>query len=134
MSTRTTTKRRNNFWCHNLPYDPGERQRITTYKANEVEEIRREYWVKGPCQTRNHKFPKVKDTNGKNRRFVKGWFDQYNWLEYSLKKNKAYCLCCYLFGDDVGQQGGRDTFVVEGFDNWGKKRALKTHVVTSRKF
>ena len=29
------------FGIHNLPYDPGERPRITTYNANEVEEIRR---------------------------------------------------------------------------------------------
>ncbi|KAL4557442.1 hypothetical protein LXL04_035619 [Taraxacum kok-saghyz] len=115
------------FGIHNLPYDPGERPRITTYNANEVEEIRREYWVQKACQQRNHLFPQT-NASDRNRRFVKAWFDEFDWLEYSVKKDNAYCLCCYFFGDNVGQQGGRDAFVSEGFDNWGKKKALQKYV------
>ncbi|KAL4575863.1 hypothetical protein LXL04_011950 [Taraxacum kok-saghyz] len=62
------------FGVHNLPYDPADRPKITTYGANEVEEIRREYWVKGHRQPRGHLFPKTIQF-GKNRRFVKEWFD-----------------------------------------------------------
>ncbi|KAL4583740.1 hypothetical protein LXL04_008323 [Taraxacum kok-saghyz] len=47
------------FGVHNLPYDPADRPKITTYGANEVEEIRREYWVKGPGKPREHLFPKT---------------------------------------------------------------------------
>ena len=111
------------FGIHNLPYDPWERPRITTYNVNEVEEIRREYWVQKACQLRNHLFPQT-NASDRNRRFVKAWFDEFDWLEYSVKKDKAYCLCCYLFGDNVGQKGGRDAFVTEDFNNWGKKEHL----------
>ncbi|XP_076885023.1 uncharacterized protein LOC143534411 [Bidens hawaiensis] len=54
--------------------------------------------------------------------------DKYPWLEYSIKVGKAYCLCCYLFKESVGNQGGRDTFSTEGFYNWSKPDALKEHV------
>ena len=36
-------------------------------------------------------------------------------------KDAAYCLYCYLFQPDIGQQGGGDSFVIEGFRNWKKK-------------
>ena len=56
------------------------------------------------------------------RRFVRGWFDDYkNWLEYSIEKDAAYCLCCYLYRPDVGEQSGGDSFIKEGFTNWKKK-------------
>ena len=46
------------------------------------------------------------------RRFVRGWFDDYkNWLEYSIEKDAAYCLCCYLYRPDVGEQSGGDSFI-----------------------
>lgn len=39
---------------------------------------------------------------GNKRRFSPCWFDKYaNWLEYSEKDDKAYCLCCYLFRDSI---------------------------------
>lgn len=62
-------------------------------------------------------------------------------MEYSIKKKKAYCLYCYLFGDMVGKQGRRyafvilrhgratrwnDAFVTEGFNTWSKKNITET--------
>ncbi|KAI3516753.1 hypothetical protein L1887_15762 [Cichorium endivia] len=112
----------------NLPSDPSERPRILSYNVNQRDEIRRRYWIKGPCQPRGHKFPKTKIGN-KLRGFVPTWFNQYgNWLEYSIKKNKAFCLCCYLFRDDNGQQAGNDAFVTQGFDGWNKSERLLSHV------
>ncbi|XP_052626919.1 uncharacterized protein LOC128133492 [Lactuca sativa] len=43
-------------------------------------------------------------------------------------QNCAYCLYCYLCGDLMGQKGGRDAFVSQGFDTWNKKDAFWTHV------
>ncbi|KAJ9545408.1 hypothetical protein OSB04_025115 [Centaurea solstitialis] len=35
---------------NDLPSDPADRPKITTYHPNQREEIRRAYWIKGPCQ------------------------------------------------------------------------------------
>ena len=48
----------------------------------------------------------------------KGWFTQFpTWLEYSIAKDAAFCLRCYFFKRDVGEQADGDTFVSEGFSN-----------------
>ena len=118
-----------------LPADPGLRIRILDYNCNIRDEVRRAYLQKGPCQPRNHTFP-LKKFGSQSRRFNPIWFTGYpNWLEYSISKDAAYCLkyvayclCCYLFKPEVGEQSGRDHFVSEGFSNWKKKEKLQTHV------
>ena len=42
--------------------------------------------------------------------------------------DEAFCLCCYLFKTDNGDQGGGNVFVTEGFTNWKEKRRLQVHV------
>ncbi|XP_071713304.1 uncharacterized protein [Rutidosis leptorrhynchoides] len=106
-----------------LPSDPVDRPRILKYDVNQRDEIRRQYWIRGPFQPKGYDFP---STNG--RRFVKAWFEKYNWIEYSIKADKAYCLCCYLFRDHIGHQGGSEAFVTEGFNSWKKSERLKEHV------
>ncbi|KAJ9562232.1 hypothetical protein OSB04_007392, partial [Centaurea solstitialis] len=99
---------------NDLPWDPSERKRILEYHPNQRDEIRRKYLIRGPCQPRGHDFPKK--ANG--RRFTPTWFDEFsNWLEYSVKADKVFCLCCYLFRDQFGGQGGSVAFVTEGFNN-----------------
>ncbi|GJR61901.1 zinc finger MYM-type protein 1-like protein [Tanacetum coccineum] len=62
-------------------------------------------------------------------RFILSWFDPYgNWLEYSVKVEKAFCLCCYLFRDDIEHQGGDEAFVTEGFNGWKKTKRFIRHV------
>jgi hypothetical protein len=51
------------------------------------------------------------------RRFNSAWFKEYKWLEYSILKDTAYCLYCYLFNPDIGKQVEGDLFVTEGFSN-----------------
>ncbi|XP_024004806.1 uncharacterized protein LOC18028820 [Eutrema salsugineum] len=61
--------------------------------------------------------------------------DEYaNWLEYSVSKDKAFCLCCYLFRDDIQKQGGNDAFVTEGFSSWNKSERLAIHVGAMNSF
>ncbi|KAM1253096.1 hypothetical protein ACFX2J_041025 [Malus domestica] len=43
-------------------------------------------------------------------------------------QDAAYCLCCYLFKPDIGDQSGGDTFVGVGFKNWKCKKKLEIHV------
>ncbi|XP_024164619.1 zinc finger MYM-type protein 1-like [Rosa chinensis] len=112
----------------NLPSDPGERTKISDYHPDIRDQIRREYLLRGPCQPRNHQFVQIQCGEGK-RRFVSDWFNDFpNWLEYSVAKNAAFCLCCYLFKSNVGEQGGGDCFTGIGFQNWKKKERLHDHV------
>ncbi|CAH9107154.1 unnamed protein product, partial [Cuscuta europaea] len=40
-----------------LPSDPAKRRKISEYHPNQIDEIRRKYLIKGPCQPRGHDFP-----------------------------------------------------------------------------
>uniref|UniRef100_A0A5B7B014 Putative zinc finger MYM-type protein 1-like n=1 Tax=Davidia involucrata TaxID=16924 RepID=A0A5B7B014_DAVIN len=111
-----------------LPADPGLRQKISYYHPNDQDEIRRAYLQKGPCQPYHHKFSQ-RNIGGVMRRFNPFWFEKYgNWLEYSIEKDAAFCLCCYLFTSDIGKQAGSDSFVSGGFTAWNKKERLEVHV------
>ena len=43
-----------------LPHDPGERQPIASYHANDHDAIRRAYILRGPFQPYAHEFPNRK--------------------------------------------------------------------------
>nr|KAJ0221816.1 hypothetical protein LSAT_V11C200061230 [Lactuca sativa] len=113
-----------------LPSDPGKRNRILDYDPNVRDEVRRAYFLKGPCQPKSHEFPYIL-FGKKTRRLNVAWFNvkEYStWLEYSINQNDAYCLCCYLFKPYVGAQGGGETFVGMGFQNWAHKEKLTSHI------
>ena len=40
----------------------------------------------------------------------------------------AFCFYCYLFEQDVGKQGGGETFVMKGFKLWNQLAKLDFHV------
>jgi len=61
------------------------------------------------------------------RRFQPNWFDEFNWLEYSVHKDAAYCFVCYLFKDNCDVRGG-DTFVDGGFRNLHMKARIRKHI------
>ncbi|XP_050387296.1 uncharacterized protein LOC126803552 [Argentina anserina] len=50
--------------------------------------------------------------------------------EYSIEKDALFCLSCYLFKPEYGDQGVGDTFTTKGYNNWKKKQGLKEHVGT----
>lgn len=95
------------------PADPGLRKPIQEYDVNERNEVRCYYLAKGPFQPKNYDFPWRLCAKEK-RRFRPSWFNDHpNWLEYSIDKDRAYCLYCYLFKSD---QSGLDSFVVAHVD------------------
>ena len=87
----------------NLPFDLRLRPRITDYHPNDRDHVCRAYAQRCPHQPKEYIFP-YKRYGIKNRqRFNKGWFTQFStWLEYSIAKDAAFCLRCYLFKRDVG--------------------------------
>ena len=102
--------------------------KLLHYHPNDQDRIRRYYLQKGPCQHLHHDFPKRK-FGDKFWRFFPSWFNEFgNWLEYSITKDIAYCLCCYVFKPDVEKQLGGDIFVIEGFTNWNKKDKFNHHI------
>ncbi|XP_070040986.1 uncharacterized protein [Nicotiana tomentosiformis] len=65
------------------------------------------------------------------RQFSPGWFKDSNsrWLEYSVKKDAAFCLCCYLFKNDYVHGSTGDSFTKTGFRAWNKaSERLALHV------
>ncbi|XP_071714955.1 uncharacterized protein [Rutidosis leptorrhynchoides] len=100
--------------------DPGKRQPIWKYPANQKEQVRRDYLNFGPFQVHLKEYP-GKVMKKHTRRFQYSWFSIFpNWLEYSPTTDSAYCFICYLFSDKPNVQKGVDAFTVKGFNNWKK--------------
>ncbi|XP_049361584.1 uncharacterized protein LOC125826313 [Solanum verrucosum] len=104
-----------------LKADPGIRKPIAEYNPNIRDDIRRYYILKKPCQPKDHKFPKTKF--GKEmRHFFPDWFNGRKWLEYSITKDVAFCLCCYLFKNECESRGYvvDAAFTKTGYRAWNK--------------
>ncbi|TVU15276.1 hypothetical protein EJB05_38787, partial [Eragrostis curvula] len=112
-----------------LPYDPADRRRISDYIGpNLQDDVRRKYLIRGPVKPQpGFKFPQ-KMISDVPRRCQPEWFTMYDWLEYSEKADKVFCLYCYLFRDCNEGQGGNDAFAKDGWDSWNKSDRLRDHV------
>ncbi|XP_015167808.1 zinc finger MYM-type protein 1-like [Solanum tuberosum] len=113
-----------------LEADPGIRKPIAEYNPNIRDDIRRYYILKKPCQPKDHKFPKTKF--GKEmRQFFPDWFNGRKWLEYSITKDAAFCLCCYLFKNECESRGYvvDAAFTKTGYRAWNKAtERFRAHV------
>ncbi|KAL6538192.1 hypothetical protein OROGR_012180 [Orobanche gracilis] len=109
-----------------FPHDPGKRISIMEYPPNERDAVRRAYILKKPCQPKTHDFPQ-KDLGGL-RRFSVSWFEKWDWLEYSIEKDAAFCFVCYLFKNEIEITAGGDVFVNGGFKSWNKPARFLKHV------
>jgi hypothetical protein len=119
-----------------LPYDPGERLPIEHYHVYDQDAIRRAYITKGPCKPYIHDFP-YRNIGDTPRRFSLQWLYNYEWLEYSIKKDSAFCFICYLF--KKGSES--NAFVVDGWNNWNignnsliKHSGSKAHNVAQERY
>ncbi|KDO46324.1 hypothetical protein CISIN_1g037172mg [Citrus sinensis] len=112
----------------NLSMDPGLRHLISYYNVNIQDQVRRQYLQNGPCQPKTHNFP-LRHFGKQSQRFNPAWFDKYgNWLEYSIAKDVAFCLCCYLFNLGIGEQEGGESFTKHGFTNWKQPERLRVYI------
>ena len=68
--------------------------------------------------------------NRDGRCFRPQWYKDFDWLEYSVTKHKAYCFYCYLFKHDrMDDKFGHDVFSKLGFDCWKNAvAAFRKHV------
>ena len=111
---------------HLLPHDPGKRIPILEYPATDRDAVRRGYITMKRCDPRTHNFPRRQI--GGMRRFNVAWFDKYDWLEYSVEKDAAFCFVCYLFKDKVDSMAANDCFIKGGFRGWNKIGRFNLHV------
>ncbi|XP_057802929.1 uncharacterized protein LOC131018222 [Salvia miltiorrhiza] len=109
-----------------LPHDPGKRINIMDYAPNQRNAVRRAYILKKPCQPITHDFPQRE--LGGMRSFSVSWFKKFDWLEYSVEKDAAFCFVCYLFKNDGKISVGGDAFVYGGFRAWNKPDRFEKHV------
>ena len=49
-------------------------------------------------------------------------------MEYSIRKDAAFCLSCHQFRTDTNLLVGGDAFVTGGFTAWNKKDRLGVYV------
>ena len=103
------------FDLANVIADPGIRKPIDKFGTSEIrDKMRWAYLSRGPSQLFGHKFPKTKfgpDWRG----FRDVWYTKYDWIEYSVEKDAAFCFYCFLFKSLT--QSGHDAFTKKGFKN-----------------
>lgn len=80
---------------------------------------------RGPYQPLMPTYPvKIvgKGKSARKRLFNSKWFSAYEWLEYSISKNAAYCFPCRFFAlHDSSRPGVIDgAFTSTGFSSWHK--------------
>ena len=80
-----------------------------------------------PIQPTNIGFPK-RSYSDRGRSFNPSWFSQYNWLEYSLQKDAAFCFPCRWFGaSSIGRSRPETTFTITGFRDRKHATGSKVH-------
>lgn len=96
--------------------DPALRKPINSYEPGIRDDMRRKYVLVGPCQPTTHTFPRT-ICGDRERCFQIEWFNNREWLEYSVSEDAAFCFYCYLFGDIKKRD---QAFTKKGFRNWKK--------------
>jgi hypothetical protein len=57
------------------------------------------------------------------------WFQNFPWIEYSVKIDAAFCFMCYLFKSKANKGKGTFAFTLDGWNNWNNgSEALLKHV------
>ena len=85
--------------------------------SNEVSDIANSM-CDDPVQPRQHRFPATLFGN-KTRSFNPQWFNKHTWLEYSIKKDAAFCYVCRFFSTSTH---GEELFVRTGYTDWKHAR------------
>ncbi|CAF1353507.1 unnamed protein product [Rotaria sp. Silwood1] len=79
----------------------------------------------GPLQVKIEEYPKNRElhTAGKTCKFASKWYDEYPYLEYSIKRDAAFCFTCRLFPDGPGSEKHTDAWTSNGVATWNKMKS-----------
>ncbi|KAL4118882.1 hypothetical protein QTP88_011764 [Uroleucon formosanum] len=76
----------------------------------------------------NYEYKKIK-FGTQQRSFRSQWYNECDWLEYSVQRNAAFCFVCQIFGSE---NSGENVWIKSGFNNWQKFLVKsKNHISTS---
>ncbi|XP_026819135.1 zinc finger MYM-type protein 1-like [Rhopalosiphum maidis] len=80
---------------------------------------RKERILKGAFQPKLKMYPRTQFGN-RARSFQSSWYDDFSWLEYSVKLDRAFCFVCRMFNTAPGLNAGQVDFAFsqKGFKNW----------------
>lgn len=80
---------------------------------------RKDRVVRGPFQPKLKLYPRTK-FGDRFRCFNKSWYELFNWLEYSVKLDRAFCFPCKMFTNFSGINAGYtdSAYSKVGFNNW----------------
>jgi hypothetical protein len=93
------------------------------------------YLLRGRNRLIGHDFPKTK-FGPDWISFLDAWYTKYDWLEYSVEKDAAYCFYCFLFkSSSNGSHFGHDVVTKMGFKNCNKaSENFNHHTITILRF
>ena len=107
-----------------------EDETATSANGNTVSDVSQQP-EEGPHQPALKKYPSQQFGN-QQRSFIRGWFDLYSWLEYSITKDTTFCFACRHFLGGGHGFHSEFTFTVIGY-HWRKATtAFKTQNFSSR--
>ena len=80
---------------------------------------RKDRVVRGPFQPKLKLYPRTK-FGDRFRCFNKSLYELFNWLEYSVKLDRAFCFPCRMFTNSSGINAGytNSAYSKVGFNNW----------------
>lgn len=95
-------------------------------KTNDEKEKRQEFFQQAPSDL-GHEYPKQPKhctfkPNQVGRKFNPEWYRRFEWLEYSVQRDAAFCYPCRKFAPHHVVTENKKRFTVHGFFNW--KRAV----------
>ena len=106
------------FHPSQIIHDPGLRIPIEDYAPEIRSDVRRAYLLNGRNKAVGHKFKKTLK-GAISRSFQAHWLDKFDWLEYSVEKEAAFCFYCYLFKKPSHAcRLGNDVFTKDGYTRW----------------
>ncbi|CAF0839827.1 unnamed protein product [Rotaria sordida] len=112
--------------------DPGSYN--SNYKFTE-EELR--YFASvGPLQIKLDHYPRNEElyTTGKTCRFATKWYEEHSYLEYSEKKDAAFCFTCRLFTDGPGSEKHADAWTSNGVRKLEQHFSSIAHVASVNRY
>ncbi|CAF3019819.1 unnamed protein product [Rotaria sp. Silwood2] len=76
----------------------------------------------GPYRDLNLSYPQNPELKRKNKQcsFTSNWYNDFPYLEYSIKKDATFCFCCRLFGVGPVGEKSQATWSSTGVSSWSK--------------
>ncbi|CAF4492808.1 unnamed protein product [Rotaria sp. Silwood2] len=76
----------------------------------------------GPNHEILSSYPQNLDLKRKKKQssFNSSWYNDFPYLEYSIKNDSVFCFCCRLFGVGPGGEHAQDAWSSKGVSSWSK--------------